>query len=142
DPDGGEIAGNAIIYKALDESSITEYRLYWGSDATTKQSSTPIAVGSATGSDIVHTFNANTVIPSSPAATHLLVFTANNDGEMATGVSVAITDIGPPVNAAQGISFTDTDGTAGEIAGIVAITKASDESDLTDYVLYWGSDAT
>ena len=47
-----------------------------------------------------------------------------------------------PVNAASAVSFSDTDLNAAEIGGAVSITKAADETDLTHYVLYWGSGAT
>ncbi len=47
-----------------------------------------------------------------------------------------------PTHAAAGISFTDIDAGGGEIAGDIVITKAEDESDIADYVLYWGSNAT
>ena len=142
DLDGGEISGDLTITKATDESDVTHYVVYWGSDGSTKQSGTPIATVAKTGSDVTSTFSDDTSIPSGPAATHLLVFTKNADGEMATGVNVAITDLGVPVNAAAGMSFTDTDLDGGQISGTVNITKATDESDLTHYILYWGSDSS
>lgn len=142
DNDLGELGGTVTIVKSADESDVTDYVLYWGSNATTKQNATPIATVSVTGSNVTYNLPANTAIPTGPAATHLLVFTKNVDGEMATGVSFAIVDTGVPVHLAAGVSFTDSDTDAGEIAGTVTITKAADESDVTDYVLYWGSNAT
>ena len=50
--------------------------------------------------------------------------------------------VGVPVHAAQGLYFTDADMVKGQIGGTVSIVKASDESDVTSYVLYWGSNAT
>lgn len=142
DANGSEIAGNLTINAASDESDITHYVLYWGTNATTKQSSTPIATLAVTGGALTHAFSANTAIPSSPAASHLLVFTKNSSGEMATGVSLLIIDLGVPTHAAVNVSFTDTDTDGGELAGNISITKATDESDVTDYVLYWGTSAT
>jgi hypothetical protein len=140
DSDANELEGDVNITRALDESDVTDYVLYWGSDATTKQSATAIATIAKTGSDLVFTFAADTAKPA--LATHLLVFTRNADGEMGTGASLAIVDLGVPVNPAVGIAFTDTDSDANELEGDVNITRALDESDVTDYVLYWGSDAT
>ena len=39
---------------------------------------------------------------------------------------------------AASITFTDTDDTTGEIGGTITITRASNESDVSFYVLYWG----
>ena len=84
---------------------------------------TPIATLAATGGDLAHTFADSTGLPA--GATHLLVFSANPDGEMGTGVSTAIVDLGVPVNAAVSVAFTDTDLDGGELAGDVTITRAA-----------------
>ncbi|MCB1160368.1 MAG: hypothetical protein H7A25_20420 [Leptospiraceae bacterium] len=47
----------------------------------------------------------------------------------------------PPTEKASSISFTDTDTTEGKIGGIINIGKASDESNILSYVLYYGKDA-
>jgi hypothetical protein len=142
DVDGGQVGGSVTITKAGNETDISHYVLYWGSNSTTKKNQTPIANIAKTGANVTHNFAANTSIPTGPAATHLLVFTKNNDGEMGTGVNIAITDIGVPTEAAGGISFTDGDTTAGEISGTVTIAEAQSEADLTHYVLYWGTNST
>src|SRR5690606_3985511 len=43
----------------------------------------------------------------------------------------------PPLHAAAGGSFTDTDLDANQLGGSLLITKATDESDVTSYVVYW-----
>jgi hypothetical protein len=139
DTNSGEIAGGAVITMADDESDITYYMLYWGSDADTKKSAIPLAAIAKTGSDLTYTFSDDTT---TDGATHLLVFTRREASEMATGTSVAITDVIMPANAASGITQTDNDLDSGEISGTASITKASDETDITHYALYWGSDAT
>lgn len=48
---------------------------------------------------------------------------------------------GVPANAPEGVTFTDTDTDTGEIAGTVAITKATSEADVTHYRIYLGKDA-
>jgi|JI10StandDraft_1071094.scaffolds.fasta_scaffold13839_5 hypothetical protein len=46
-----------------------------------------------------------------------------------------------PVNAAQTVSFTDQNIDAGLIQGLIQITKALSEADITHYVFYFGSSA-
>ncbi|MGK5090930.1 DUF1566 domain-containing protein [Deltaproteobacteria bacterium TL4] len=140
DFEGGKLAGNVAVTKASDENDVTHYVLYWGSSSSSKQSLTPITTIEKTGSNLTYTFPNNTTIPSE--ATHLLVFTKNADGEMGTGINVAITDLGVPINAAVSVIFNDTDLDGGQLAGDITIIKASDESDVTHYVLYWGTSST
>ena len=72
------------------ELSNLHYVLYWDSDSTTKLDSAITEIAK-TGSNLTYTISANTSIPS--GATHFLVFTKNDYGEMATGVSVEIDDL-------------------------------------------------
>jgi len=46
---------------------------------------------------------------------------------------------GVPVHAASAVTFEDLDAGSGEVAGLLSITKATDESDVTHYVLRWGT---
>ncbi len=69
----------------------------------------------------------------------------NISSPASTSITLVVEDSTPstvPVNQAAAVAFIDTDTDAGEIAGDVVITKASDESDITDYVLYWGSSSS
>ncbi len=134
----GYISGNVNITKAENEEDVSLYQLYWGTDPTTKYGTTPIQTIAASGNNVAYTFIENSVIPHGTG--YLLVFTRNEDGEMGTGISTIVTDLGPPNNTADGISFIDTDMNYNQIAGEVKITKASDESDVSQYNLYWGSD--
>jgi hypothetical protein len=84
------VSGDVTISRAVDESDVTEYVIWWGTNATTKTGS-PIGVLPKTGSNLVYPL-ANAVRP--PSATHLLVFTRNAAGEMTTGVSVAFNEVG------------------------------------------------
>ncbi|MGK5095116.1 RHS repeat-associated core domain-containing protein [Deltaproteobacteria bacterium TL4] len=91
DPDKNQFSGEVLITKADDESELTHYVLYWGSDANTKLEHEPaIAALAKTGSDLSYAIAANTTIPQ--GATYLLVFTQNNNGEMGTNVKVALID--------------------------------------------------
>ena len=139
---GGLIEGAPTIVPAADESDVTEYRLYWGQDGSTKLATDDAVIDTVQvgGGTSFAAFAANTALP--VGATHLLVFTANADGEMASGVSVLIHDIIVPLNAAAEIVFYDNDMSGNQIAGAPTFTSAADESDITEYRLYWGQDAT
>ncbi len=43
----------------------------------------------------------------------------------------------PPVAPAEALSFTDIDSNLGQMAGAVEITRATDESNITEYQLFW-----
>jgi hypothetical protein len=133
------LTGTVSITAATSESDVTHYVLYWGSDASTKMSGgTSLTSIAITGADVTYDLS-SAALPSS--ATHLLVFTKNSYGEMTTGVSAAITDFAIPDNPAQALCFKDSD-TSSRIKGNVTVQRASDESDVVSYVLYWGSNST
>lgn len=88
----GRLDGTINITKALSESSLTDYVIYWGSNATTKLNEIPITTLPKTGSNLSHTLSSNIAIPS--GATHFLVFTTNGSDEMAIGISLLIVDLG------------------------------------------------
>ncbi|MDX2469387.1 MAG: fibronectin type III domain-containing protein [SAR324 cluster bacterium] len=141
DTDESQIAGIVYIGMATDETDITHYVLYWGSAADTKLTGqNALATIPKTGADLGHSIAANTAIQA--GATHLLVFTKNATSELATPKAVALVDIAIPTNTAAGITFTDTDKHKGELGGTISITKATNEADITHYVVYWGSNAT
>ncbi|MEM7182009.1 MAG: VCBS repeat-containing protein [Spirochaetota bacterium] len=49
---------------------------------------------------------------------------------------------GTPANSPASISFQDTDGSKDKISGYIQISKASSETDITGYNLYWGKSTT
>ncbi|MCP5502289.1 MAG: hypothetical protein H7A25_20505 [Leptospiraceae bacterium] len=142
DPDALQLGGEILIGKASAESNITHYGLYFAQSATVK--ARLLAFIAKTGSDIKVTISGNLPIPE--GSQYLMVVSKNTAGEMSTGPSVLINDYVKPPTApsltAASISFTDTDNTQNAIAGQVSITKASDESNIDSYVLYWGNSAT
>ena len=83
-------------FRSANESDVTHHVLYWDSSLTTKlaNNTTPIATIAKTGANLVPTIPSGTVKP--VGATHFLVFTKNNNGEMASGVGVLIIDSGAP----------------------------------------------
>jgi hypothetical protein len=86
DPTLGNIQGTVKIGRATDESNITMYQLYWGSDAMTRLMF--ITTLPKTSTDL--TYFLKGVVPL--GATHLLAFTANDVGEMTSGVAFAVVD--------------------------------------------------
>ncbi|MGK5091941.1 hypothetical protein WDW89_07970 [Deltaproteobacteria bacterium TL4] len=96
DPDKGQVSGDILIEKANDESPLTFYVIYWGSSLTSKLTEgLAIAALQKTGSDLTYPLENNTFLPKE--ATHLLVFTKNDAGEMPSGVGVLINDLSSPV---------------------------------------------
>ena len=56
--------------------------------------------------------------------------------------SAALDAGGPPTSAPMAIAFTDTYPGCNRLEGVVTISKAADESDITGYALYYGSSTT
>ncbi len=97
DPVEGSISGIVNISRAIDESSITNYLLYWGTpnedgliDQSDKADPNPIAFVGRTGTSLAYELEP---IDIPEGATHLLVFTFNSFGEMETGIDLEITDL-------------------------------------------------
>lgn len=129
DLDPKEISGDLTIQIATDESDVTHYHLYWGSDGATKLAGEPaISKIAKTGSNLIYGFNPNTPIPS--GATDLLVFTANAEGEMTSGVNLTLADRAAPQATSAGISFNDQDADPNQIQGPVNIAKAADRKSV------------
>jgi hypothetical protein len=131
------IGGSITILKAADESQLTTYNIYWGSDTITKLSdSAMIASVAKTGSDIIYALDPAITRPAN--ANYILIFAAVGATEMVYGVSAGI----PPLNAATGISLDMIGLPGSEISGAITVDRAADESDISVYNLYWGSNAT
>jgi hypothetical protein len=139
DEQENEIQGDIYITQALDESDIYKYVIYWGSDSASRLGGS-IAELDKTGEMLTYTLNANT--PIRDGATHFLVFSKNMAGEMNTCVSITINDLKgpPPTHKASSIGFTDEDLIYRKLSGNIQINTASDQSDITHYVLYWAID--
>ncbi len=148
DPQGTLISGPVTIYKANDESTIDIYALYWGTQPDPQNPPqkltgySSIAELPKTGENLTYTFP--TGIPLPMDATYLLVFTRNTQGEMPIGINTPIADLAttPPIHMASGISFKGTIvNNVIQSGAAVTVNMAVDERDITDYMLYWGSDA-
>ena len=87
----GMVDGTVVITKASQQDDITHYLLYWGANKTQKIPGLPvIATLEKKGwlQKISYTFEKPTTIPTH--ATHLVVITQNEAGEMDSGVGIAL----------------------------------------------------
>ncbi|MCP4752206.1 MAG: DUF1566 domain-containing protein [Proteobacteria bacterium] len=141
DPDDGQISGNIVVAKAGNESDLTHYVLYWGSNATTKLNDQPaMATLAKTGGDPTYTLPENTPVLS--GAAYFLVFSRNNHGEMETGTSTKIEDVrlavstqtSPVPDTGQTASFTDTFGEDHDITTDAPSYTINDDETTTDDV--------
>ena len=142
DLDFREIEGVLSFVKASSEANIDSYKVYWGASPTVKL--LPFFDLPATGFAPSYTVPTGTAIPqvSGVYASHFLVYSSNSFGESSSASSLAFTDRHVPAQGPSGVSFTDTDLKHGEVTGTITIARASSESDVTNYVLYWGSSPT
>lgn len=72
--------------------------------------------------------------PIDPPFILLTIF--NHEGD---GITDMILGPGAPQGVSGPLSFTDVDSDSGELEGTLTIDPASDESNITHYVVYWGS---
>eukprot|EP00439_Symbiodinium_sp_Y106_P003608 s1136_g1.t1 len=149
DPGAGSFGGSVVVQRASDESDLSHYVAYWGTSPTAKIPGTSELGSVSIFNKSVQNGTAIITLPPglTPAsgASHLVVVSAIRFGaafgEMATGVGVALQDFAPPAAEAQGISFTDTNPTTGQVSGDVVVTRATDETGVTSYNLYWADTA-
>ncbi len=99
DPDAGQISGTVFISRADEQSDITYYRLYYGTNADTISG---FIAEIQKEESLAYKIDNNTSITSND--THLIVKTGNSSGEMTNGISCALidnrpgnSDVAPPV---------------------------------------------
>ena len=81
-----------------------------------------------------------TAIPSS--ADSLLVLTASEGGEMATGIFTSLVDYNPPSIVPLSLQCADTDPTIGVYSGFCTVRRPESEGGVTAYEIFWGRNAT
>ncbi len=140
DPEGGSIRGDVILTRALIEEGIQYYALYWGDETFEKVASLPAIHFFQPGGNLVFSFTDSTPIPN--GAVYLIVRSGNQFGENTPGVHIQIDDLGVPRTLAQGLSFDDQNELPGKIQGLGQIQGDEEETDIEDYVLYWGHNDT
>lgn len=119
-----EIAGTVTITKAIDESDITAYALYWGTSTTSKKSSTALTTITKRSGAMTYTIAANTAIPS--GVYYLLAYTLNTAGEMSTPLALLIDDDGNHAPALDSIG----DQTVAEGSPITQVDAGEDGVDF------------
>ena len=141
DASAGVIAGVITIGRAADETGVAEYKVYFGTNTSTKldQQAVVSVSASTSGSPLLVNLPA-TSLPGN--ASQFLVFTASDGGENPQPVAASISDLIIPTSAPSAASFTDMDPEAGVYSGVVHFQGAEDESIITHYQLYWGSSSS
>jgi len=145
DEDGekSEVSGTVTVGRASEEKTIEEYSLHWGKTATRKIASSSFIrdIPKETSHDGTSTYyiSRSTKIPD--GASHLLVFSKNEHGEHQSPASIKVTDnVKPCLSSAdedcpQGVS------PKGSTPEVFSVSRASSESSVTHYVLYFGRQA-
>ncbi|MEK9859818.1 MAG: hypothetical protein VW809_16955, partial [Deltaproteobacteria bacterium] len=76
-----------------------------------------------------------------PDATHLMVFTRNEEGQMSEGVAFKLETEEEEVLPRVSMKWEPTESEEGFIAGTVEMERLEDESGFTHYLLAWGKDS-
>jgi len=142
DDDADQIGGTITWTAADPADGITGYRIYWGSDATTKlEGHTDVLYAAADVASTSQAVEADTPLPA--GAAYFLIYSYNTGGDSASRLAVAITDLipAPAVLPTDG-SFIDTDEDADEIGGTILWMAANPADGIDGYKIYWGEDAT
>ena len=132
-----------------DISDFDEYVIYYGESETEIHSASSSALGTintATGvSTLPTTAFADVDIPTSPTATHILVFVRKGLNLNPTPIHAPLKDNGvgssggvPDDHSDLSFAYTDNDGGNGIFLGSFQIQVPSVTSDFDEYVFYWG----
>ena len=99
----------------------------------------PFTLSEASGNDMAEV-NISTNIPA--GADHLLTLAALTSGTNSLAAWTSNVDFRPPAHPPSSIQFTDTAYGAGVIAGTLSIGRASSETDISHYNIYFGASST
>lgn len=147
DPDKGEMRGQVTVIKASKEEDVTHYTIYWGKSPTKKLNvswlAEIVAANFIDRQDVTYHMPQDMKIPD--GATHMLVFSKNEFGELPQPVSLKIVDNTKPclekmeLDCVHGVTVTpDQDPDAGQVQTTIRIEPATQAMDLTLYKVYWG----
>ena len=75
-------------------------------------------------------------------ADSLLVLTASEGGEMATGITIPLVDYNPPTIVPVSVQCEDTDPSIGVYTGFCNVRRAEVEVGVVSYDIYWGMNAS
>ncbi|MBC8258937.1 MAG: hypothetical protein H8E38_07970 [SAR324 cluster bacterium] len=145
DSRGGWLRGDLIftvtdeIVSAKKSEQVEKYVLYWGNNPHQRLGMfLPIVVlpVAESGSRMKIQFK-DTRIPQ--GATHFLLYVRYQNGEETEKYSLSLVDKGVPQSKPQAIVFEQTAKEGNRVKGVIKITRAWDERDVSHYTVYWGS---
>ncbi|CAJ1340741.1 unnamed protein product, partial [Effrenium voratum] len=128
DLDAAQLGGPVTWQPPGDVSTVTHYDVYVAADSS-GTSRSAVSLGVAVGTNQAQVVE-NTALGS---YTHLLVYTANANGEQAVPTSVAVADSDATISS---LAFQDLDLDNLDIGGDVTWTSPADTSQVAEYVVY------
>lgn len=138
--------GTLTIGRATDESDITSYVVYLGNSDDARASLQKVGEIAASGNNLTFTVPAGTAAGSPLSSPVLWVFTRNDVSELTIGLKVAFTDKttadAAPTVKVSSLSANSLIRTSSGLSGKLTIGRATDESEVSSYTVYWGSDST
>jgi hypothetical protein len=138
----GVLAGTISILQAVNQSTIDFYSLWWGNRTNRFSLLTPpIAKGGKESSSQLKHYIDNDKSFASVGATHIHVYAGNQYGSLFDGILVPIVDVGIPSHTPTFVNMSDTDTRKGWLNGSFMIGRASVESHISHYQLYWAREA-
>ena len=139
-PKGGVVAGVLRIEVLKSFPEITAHLLYWGGNPHEKLGNyRPLAtrpVPETTEEPWLLEFQ-DARIP--PVATHFVLILRDAQDREHPLASLPLLDSGVPEHPAEGVRFRQDELRGSLLKGVVRVSRAWDERDLDQYVVYWGN---
>jgi hypothetical protein len=151
--EGNRVQGEIRITRAWDERDVSHYAVYWGEGVDTVLRSQPsvtviekkswfgslVAQLQAPWRENILTEEIDVLLP--PAATHMIVFSRNEEGQMNEGTSVELEGTETKdKNISPKMLLHKKSAPSGMIAGSVTLVRDKDEDDSEHYLFFWGKD--
>ena len=150
---GNSVKGRIIINRAWDERNLSHYAVYWGTGPrTVLRSKPPVKIikkrswfeslltqirSPWSDTDIVE--NVELLMPNE--ATHLIVFSRNNEGQMNEGASFELESIKLEKQILRNkLILEKTHSPDGIISGEVILKRKQLDTGSHDYLFFWGED--
>ena len=151
--EGNRVQGEIRLTRAWDERDVSHYAVYWGEGVDTVLRSQPsvtviekkswfgslVAQLQAPWRENILTEEIDVLLP--PAATHMIVFSRNEEGQMNEGTSVELEGTETKdKNISPKMLLHKKSAPSGMIAGSVTLVRDKDEDDSEHYLFFWGKD--
>eukprot|EP00928_Gymnodinium_smaydae_P062219 TRINITY_DN4612_c0_g1_i2.p1 TRINITY_DN4612_c0_g1~~TRINITY_DN4612_c0_g1_i2.p1 ORF type:complete len:681 (-),score=193.72 TRINITY_DN4612_c0_g1_i2:134-1921(-) len=143
DKDEHEIGGTVRITKSNKDFDISVYTAFFGKDDQNRlegEDGNFVEIGKVNYNgygDLEIKIPQNTAL--TDKMTHVLVYSSNAYGEQPQPGAIIIKDAFLPKAKPAAVAFVDTDGDKGLIGGAISITVPEEHSQISDFVIYWGS---